>query len=187
VFFRIHRSAIVRLDRIDALLRRSGGDYAVRLKDGTELSLSRARREELERRLGNERRRHPMPPRLRRLLHRAVDLLAHSGHAQRQTGRRALHPPHSGVPLRDLRPARTAGGMREPAGDAGDVRTRRARGVWVSGEAGEDDAADFSTIAMNIKNDRVEQLEEEVARITGETKTAVILRSRSQRSRPANR
>jgi two-component system LytT family response regulator len=52
VFFRIHRSAIVRLDRIDTLLRASGGDYAVRLKDGTQLSLSRNRREELERRLG---------------------------------------------------------------------------------------------------------------------------------------
>jgi len=52
VFFRIHRSAIVRLDRVDAVLRRSGGDYAVRLKDGTELSLSRARRDELERKLG---------------------------------------------------------------------------------------------------------------------------------------
>ncbi|HEX8169944.1 MAG TPA: LytTR family DNA-binding domain-containing protein [Thermoanaerobaculia bacterium] len=52
VFFRIHRSAIVRLDRVDALLRRPGGDYAVRLTDGTELSLSRAKREELERRLG---------------------------------------------------------------------------------------------------------------------------------------
>ena len=52
VFFRIHRSAIVRLDRIDTLLRGSGGDYAVRLKDGTELSLSRGRREELEQKLG---------------------------------------------------------------------------------------------------------------------------------------
>ena len=52
VFFRIHRSAIVRLDRVESLLRRAGGDYAVRLKDGTELSLSRARREELERVLG---------------------------------------------------------------------------------------------------------------------------------------
>lgn len=51
-FFRIHRSAIVRLDQVDALLRRPGGDYAVRMKDGAELSLSRARREELERRLG---------------------------------------------------------------------------------------------------------------------------------------
>ena len=30
----------------------SGGDYAVRLKDGTELSVSRARRDELEQRLG---------------------------------------------------------------------------------------------------------------------------------------
>ena len=52
VFFRIHRSVIVRLDRIDTLRRASGGDYAVRLKDGTELSVSRNRREELERLLG---------------------------------------------------------------------------------------------------------------------------------------
>jgi two-component system LytT family response regulator len=52
VFFRIHRSAIVRLDRIDTLLRHPGGDYGVRLKNGTELSLSRGRREELEQKLG---------------------------------------------------------------------------------------------------------------------------------------
>ena len=51
-FFRIHRSAIVRLDTIDAILRAAGGDYAVRLKNGTELSLSRARRDELEQKLG---------------------------------------------------------------------------------------------------------------------------------------
>ena len=52
IFFRTHRSVIVRLDRVDTLLRSSGGDYAVRLKDGTELSVSRGRREELESRLG---------------------------------------------------------------------------------------------------------------------------------------
>ncbi len=52
VFFRVHRSAIVRLDRVDTLLRAPGGDYAVRLKDGTELSVSRHRRDELEQRLG---------------------------------------------------------------------------------------------------------------------------------------
>ncbi|HEX6927017.1 MAG TPA: LytTR family DNA-binding domain-containing protein [Longimicrobiaceae bacterium] len=51
-FFRIHRSAIVRLDRIETLLRSSGGDYAVRLKGGAELSVSRSRREELEEKLG---------------------------------------------------------------------------------------------------------------------------------------
>lgn len=51
-FFRIHRSAIVRIDRIEVLLRSSGGDYAVRLKGGTELSVSRSRREELEEKLG---------------------------------------------------------------------------------------------------------------------------------------
>ena len=51
VFMRVHRSAIVRLDLVDALLRAPGGDYAVRLKDGTKLSVSRARRDELARRL----------------------------------------------------------------------------------------------------------------------------------------
>jgi two-component system LytT family response regulator len=50
-FFRIHRSAIVRVDRVDALLKGAGGDYAVRLKDGTELSVSRNKRDELEARL----------------------------------------------------------------------------------------------------------------------------------------
>lgn len=51
-FFRIHRSAIVRIDRIETLLRSSGGDYAVRLKGGAKLSVSRSRREELEEKLG---------------------------------------------------------------------------------------------------------------------------------------
>jgi two-component system, LytTR family, response regulator len=52
VFMRVHRSVIVRLDRVDVMLRGAGGDYAVRLKDGTELSVSRAKREALEGRLG---------------------------------------------------------------------------------------------------------------------------------------
>ena len=52
VFFRVHRSAIVKLKLIVTLLHRPGGDYAVRLKDGTELDLSRARRDELQERLG---------------------------------------------------------------------------------------------------------------------------------------
>jgi two-component system, LytTR family, response regulator len=52
VFMRVHRSVIVRLDRIEAMLRSAGGDYAVRLKDGTELSVSRAHRDALEARLG---------------------------------------------------------------------------------------------------------------------------------------
>ena len=51
-FFRIHRSAIVRIDRIESFLKKAGGDYAVRLRDGTELSVSRSKREELERLIG---------------------------------------------------------------------------------------------------------------------------------------
>ena len=51
-FFRVHRSSIVRLEMVEAILNRGGGDYFVRLSDGTRLSLSRSRRPELEKRLG---------------------------------------------------------------------------------------------------------------------------------------
>jgi two-component system LytT family response regulator len=51
-FFRIHRSAIIRLDLIETLQRNPGGDYAVRLKSGVGLKVSRSRFEELEERLG---------------------------------------------------------------------------------------------------------------------------------------
>ena len=51
-FFRIHRSAIVRLDLIEALIRNPGGDYAVQLKGGVRLKVSRSRFEELEKRMG---------------------------------------------------------------------------------------------------------------------------------------
>jgi two-component system LytT family response regulator len=52
-FMRIHRSAIVQLDRVTALLKQAGGDYEVQLKDGTRLRVARSRREEVERRLLN--------------------------------------------------------------------------------------------------------------------------------------
>ena len=51
-FFRIHRSSIVRLDRIETLLRDPGGDYAVRLKSGIKLDVSRNRVEALEKWMG---------------------------------------------------------------------------------------------------------------------------------------
>lgn len=51
-FLRVHRSIIVRLDLIDALLRGAGGDYEVQLKTGARLKVSRSRRDELERRMG---------------------------------------------------------------------------------------------------------------------------------------
>jgi two-component system LytT family response regulator len=53
-FVRVHRSAIVRLDEVELILRSGGGDYAVRLQDGTTLSVSRGRIEELQNRLGVE-------------------------------------------------------------------------------------------------------------------------------------
>jgi two-component system LytT family response regulator len=51
-FVRIHRSAIVKLQLVDTLLRGAGGDYEVQLKSGLRLPVSRSRREELEKRLG---------------------------------------------------------------------------------------------------------------------------------------
>lgn len=51
-FMRIHRSAIVRLELIETLLKGEGGDYEVVLRNGARLRVSRGRREALERRLG---------------------------------------------------------------------------------------------------------------------------------------
>src|SRR5689334_6787904 len=50
-FFRIHRSAIVQLDRVDALLKSPSGDCEVQLKNGVKIKVARSRREELEQRL----------------------------------------------------------------------------------------------------------------------------------------
>ena len=51
-FLRIHRSALVNLDRIQELRPLFHGDYVVRLRDGTELPLSRNYREKLAGLLG---------------------------------------------------------------------------------------------------------------------------------------
>jgi two-component system LytT family response regulator len=51
-FVRVHRSAIVRLDEVEMILRSGGGNYAVRLEDGTTVSVSRGRIEEVQDRLG---------------------------------------------------------------------------------------------------------------------------------------
>jgi two-component system LytT family response regulator len=47
-FIRIHRSSIVNLERIRELQQHFNGEYLVVLHDGTELKLSRSRREQLE-------------------------------------------------------------------------------------------------------------------------------------------
>lgn len=53
-FVRIHRSAIVRLDRIASIRFEEGGGHSVVLRDGTEHSLSRSGRVRLEEALGQE-------------------------------------------------------------------------------------------------------------------------------------
>jgi two-component system LytT family response regulator len=51
-FVRIHRSAIVNVDRIQELQSTFGGEYVVLLRGGTRLTLSRGYREGLQSRLG---------------------------------------------------------------------------------------------------------------------------------------
>jgi two-component system LytT family response regulator len=51
-FLRIHRSAIVRMELVDALLRAPSGDFEVQLKGGVRLRVGRSRREIVQRRLG---------------------------------------------------------------------------------------------------------------------------------------
>jgi two-component system LytT family response regulator len=51
-FFRVHRSAIVNLDRVTELPPLFKGEHVVLLRDGTRLKLSRSRRVRLESRLG---------------------------------------------------------------------------------------------------------------------------------------
>jgi two-component system LytT family response regulator len=46
-FVRTHRSAIVAIDRVAELRPTASGDYTVRLRDGTELRLSRGRRAQM--------------------------------------------------------------------------------------------------------------------------------------------
>ena len=48
LFIRVHRSAIVNLDRIRELQPWFRGDYRIVLNDGTELALTRAHRDKLE-------------------------------------------------------------------------------------------------------------------------------------------
>ena len=52
MFFRIHRSRIVNMERVKELHPWFNGDYAVILRDGTKLMLSRGYREKLQERLG---------------------------------------------------------------------------------------------------------------------------------------
>lgn len=51
-FFRLHRSHIVRLDAVEMLLVRPGGDYSVQLHSGEHVKASRSRWDELAVRLG---------------------------------------------------------------------------------------------------------------------------------------
>jgi two-component system LytT family response regulator len=51
-FVRIHRSAMVQVDRVTELVPETHGDFTIRLRDGSSLTLSRTFRDRVERALG---------------------------------------------------------------------------------------------------------------------------------------
>jgi two-component system LytT family response regulator len=51
-FVRIHRSAMVQVDRVKELVSETHGDFSIRLRDGSALTLSRTFRDRVERALG---------------------------------------------------------------------------------------------------------------------------------------
>lgn len=51
-FVRIHRSAMVQIDRVKELVPETYGDFTLRLRDGSEIPLSRTFRDRVERTLG---------------------------------------------------------------------------------------------------------------------------------------
>ncbi|MGH9387447.1 MAG: LytR/AlgR family response regulator transcription factor [Vicinamibacterales bacterium] len=54
-FVRVHRSSMVRIDRITELVPETHGDFTLRLRDGSAIALSRTFRERAERALGWDR------------------------------------------------------------------------------------------------------------------------------------
>ncbi len=52
IFFRIHRSHIVNIERVRELQPRFNGEYVVCMKSGARLTLSRGYREKLQERIG---------------------------------------------------------------------------------------------------------------------------------------
>lgn len=82
-----------------------------------------------------------MPQRLCRLLHRALNLVGDSGPAGRQAGRGTLPAIDTRQALPDLRPARTSGGLHQPAPLPGNVRNQRRRSAAEAGRVGTGNAA----------------------------------------------
>src|SRR5262245_21071503 len=95
-----------------------------------------------------------MPRRLRRVLHRAVDLIAHPWHARREARRCPLHPADQRQPLRAVWQARAPGCLCQLAPNAGDVRADERRGADSPHAAG----ACYHTLLRNFSPTTLSQL-----------------------------
>jgi len=74
-----------------------------------------------------------------RVLYRAKYFIADSRHAAREKGGRVVHATPPGHALRDLRPARATGGLREFAAQPGNVRGQPDAGLGLSHSLGAGD------------------------------------------------
>src|SRR4051812_524230 len=95
-----------------------------------------------------------MPSRLRRVLHRALDLIADPRYAGGQTGRRALRPADRRQPMYAVRSPRAPAGVRQPAAIGRDVRADECSGADLPDAAGGCDCAAGTVIESYIMSRR---------------------------------
>jgi len=93
--------------------------------------------------------RHGMSSAVRRVLYRALDHLADTRHAARQAGGDPLRAIAAGHAVRDLREIRASGVLRQPAANAGNVRSEPGRGLGAFDRAGTGDEAGILTKARS--------------------------------------
>jgi hypothetical protein len=88
---------------------------------------------------GGEENSDELPCWLRRVLHRALHLIAFARHAIWQASWGTMPAPDAGSSMRALRQAGAARGVQAPASFQGDVRADSAGGVCAAGVAGAGD------------------------------------------------
>ena len=93
-----------------------------------------------------------MSSRLRGMLHRPVDIITDSGHAEWQARRSSMHPIGQRIPLQDLQIARPSEGMRFLAAHGGDVRIVPRGGHGDSDGVGKANHSNHGWVITVLKN-----------------------------------
>ena len=104
-----------------------------------------------------------MSSRLRGMLHRPVDIIIDSGHAEWQARRSSMHPIGQRIPLQDLRIARPSEGMRFLAAHGGNVRIMPGGSHGDSGGMGEENRPNHGWVITVIKNHEWTRMDTKIA------------------------